>query len=361
MVLLPPSRVRNRSGLADWVEIRALTSPRGFITSNEIYRLINSDSDGDDHGTEFDSVTGEALETEIIESKADGEIERLYKELQYRSDLCGQNYPFSVIGDEGEKSFAGAFRVVSHFNEPSAGNKYTFYILGLLETGVRDKIVSPKNIVTTHHHLGLLFQVASCLALGCYLRGDTVWFGFPRPDHTSFLPALTKAFARYGCHTIPSSVPPGFPTNLKDAGIDIIAWINFGDSRGASTIVCGQVASGNDWSTKTLLGFMAKFANWFTPPALAHLTPAILIPFPIHHSLEENKEKVWEDEANGKMLYDSSEFGVIFDRFRIAKFAAAAFDLPEEVKSKIDGFDQIEMVTAWIAEILSELQLGEAA
>jgi hypothetical protein len=285
----------------------------------------------------------------------------LHEELQYRSKLCGASYPFVLGYEEGNATFAGAFRLSSRFAEFDVSKHHIFYVLCLLETGIRDKIIAANNVSITHHRLGLLFQVASCLALGCYLRGETIWFGFPRTDHSAFLPALKNAFQRYGSHTILNTIPPGFPPDLQDGGIDIIAWIDFGDGRGSKTIVFGQAASGYDWSKKTLLGFMAKFANWFEPPAPAHVKPAILIPFPIHHHLEEKQDRIWEDEASGTMLYHSSDFGVIFDRFRVATFAGKAFDLPSDTKSKIDGFDQLESVKIWVSDLLMELRSSESA
>ena len=359
MPLLPPTRAKNRSQLADWLEISALISPTGSVSSNTAQRLIEADADGEDHGVEIDAETGEPLEREILESYSVLQIDRLYEELTYRHRLCGPSYPFEVQYDEGAV-YSGTFGLRSVFEGPQ-DLKRVFYVLCLLETGLRDQIISVRDVNTTHHNLGLLFQVASCLALGGYLRGETVWFGFPRPEKTAFLPALQRAFERYGAHKVLDRIPPGYPAHLKDGGIDILAWIDFGDGRGARTIVFGQVASGDDWTGKTLLGFVPKFINWFDPPAPAHAKPAILIPFPIHHRLEEKPDTVWEDEAAGSMLYESSDFGVIFDRFRVARFAAKAFELSAEERNRIDGFNQLNMIETWVSEIIGELKPSEAA
>jgi hypothetical protein len=74
MPLLPPSRAKNRSRLADWVELLALTTPRRFVTSNQVERLIEVESDGDDHGTETDAITGEAIEKEILSTQSTAQI-----------------------------------------------------------------------------------------------------------------------------------------------------------------------------------------------------------------------------------------------------------------------------------------------
>lgn len=361
MPLLPPTRARNRSKLADWMELSALISPTGAVHSNEIRRLIESDSDGDDHGTDVDPSTGEALDREILDHGPIDVIERLHEELEYRARVCGECYPFALEYSDGPAGFDGTFRLRCLINEPIPTSHHTFYTLCLLETGIRDQIVAVSDVNVTNHRLGLLFQVASCLALGGYFRGHIVWFGFPRPDANAFLPALRSVFERYGSHTVLDRIPAGYPRDLKDGGIDIIAWIDFEDGRGAKSVIYGQVASGYDWPHKTLLGFIAKFQNWFLPPAIAHASPAILIPFPIHHGLEENDERHWETEAQQSMLYHSSDFGVIFDRFRVARFAARACVLPEVEQARIDGFAQLDSITEWIGDVLGQLAPSEAA
>lgn len=361
MALLPPAKARNRSHWCDWLEISALLSADGIAKSGQLKKVLELQSDDDDHGVDTDPVTGEPIEKEIIEEKSDSLLERVHEELVYRQSLCDEAYPFEIEYDSGGASLSGGFRLRSRLGEISHENQYVFYVLALLETGLRDQIIAVEDVNTSNHRLGLLFQIASCLAVGGYLSGPTVWFGFPRPDKTAFLPALKGAMERFGAHEVVSQVPAGFPTALKDGGIDIIAWVEFGDGRGARTVIFGQVASGYDWEHKTLLGFMGKFVNWFIPPAPAHVKPALLIPFPIHHQMEESEKFSWEVQARGNLLYHSSDFGVIFDRFRVARFAAKAMALPPEKRDAIDGGAQITNITDWVTEILAELKEKKAA
>lgn len=361
MGLLPPAKTLSRSKLTDWLELTALLSKKGVAGSRELASLLELESDGDDHGTESDPVTGEALEREIVDSASGQIMESVHSEIEYRVKVSGGYYPFELEHDVGDASLEGRFRLRSRLGDIVPNNKYLFYLLGLLETGLRDQIIAVKDTNTTNHNLGLLFQIASCAAMGGYLNGDVVWFGFPRPDKNAFLPALTNAFNRFGCHSVLTRIPAGYPAATKDAGVDILGWIDFGDGRGARTLLFGQVASGYDWTNKTLLGFIPKFLNWFLPPGPAHIKPAILIPFPIHHHVEENDGHTWEEHANGWMLYQASDFGVIFDRFRVAKFAAMAAALPDEARARIDGLDQIANVSGWINELMDELLLEAAA
>ena len=360
MGLLPPAKARNRSHWTDWLEMFALISEHGIARSTDLKKVLELQSDDDDHGVEIDPVTGEALEKEILEDKASELLEKVHEELVYRQKLCGEAYPFQIEYDE-VATFGGGFKLKSRLGDVAVDNGYIFYVLALLETALRDQVITVADVNTSNHRLGLLFQTASCLAVGGYMNGPTIWFGFPRPDKTAFLPALKAAMERYGAHKVVSSIPPGFPAALKDGGIDIIAWLDFGDGRGARTVVFGQVASGYDWEGKTLLGFLPKFMNWFLPPQPAHVKPALLIPFPMHHQLEEDEQVAWEEQANGFLLYQSSDFGVIFDRFRVAKFAAKAIGMTTEQKSQIDGIDGLADVTDWLNALLSELKEKKAA
>lgn len=355
MPLLPPTRRRNRSLLADWLELTALLSPLGFASSADLRKLFKQDSDGDDHGTIIDPSTGEALDLEILDDGAEQVLANVCEELSYRASLCDACYPFTLTFPEGESGLGGSFRVTCHVKDIAEIGAHTFYVLCLLETGVRDNLVAPDAATITSHRLGLLFQIVSCLAMGGYLKGDVVWFGFPRPDHAAFLPALTAAFKRFGAYEVLDRVPPGYPADLKDAGIDIIGWIDFGDARGAKNIVFGQAASGYDWSRKTLLGYMAKLQNWFFPPPPAHPRPALLIPMPIYHEQSETDE-FWQIQANGVMLYQAMDFGIIFDRFRVAKFAFHALSFGEIERGRIDGFSELHQITEWISELISELR-----
>ena len=361
MSLLPPTKIGSRSQWADWLEISCIVSNFGVAKSADLKKAIDLQSDDDDHGVETDPVNGEPLEKEILEGSTGEILEKVHEELVYRKKLCGDAYPFELIYPEGGASFDGSFKIESKLGEITLNNRYIFYVLGLMETALRDNAIAVKDVSVSNHRLGMLFQIASCLAVGGYLNGPTVWFGFPRPEKNAFLPALRAAMDRFGSHKVVAKTPPGYPAALKDGGIDIIAWLDFGDGRAAKTVILGQVASGYDWEGKTLNGFIPKFLNWFVPPAPAHIKPAILIPFPIHHHIEEDDNEAWEDQARGWLLYNSSDFGVIFDRFRVARFAAKAIDLPEERKEVIDGWESIGNLTSWLSELIVELKEKKAA
>jgi hypothetical protein len=61
MTILPPTTGLNRSHLADWLELRALSSASGVSSSRDLLRVTEANSDGEEHGVINDAVTGEAL------------------------------------------------------------------------------------------------------------------------------------------------------------------------------------------------------------------------------------------------------------------------------------------------------------
>ncbi|TIR28757.1 MAG: hypothetical protein E5X07_15940 [Mesorhizobium sp.] len=359
--LLPPTKAQNRSHWTDWFEISALLSSEGTAHSHGLRKQQRLLSDEDDHGILTDPVTGEALEAEILDEKTDKLVEQVYEEITLRIKLCGDAYPFELHYPEEGAVFSGQFTLRSRAGAITADNHFVFYILALLETGLRDQIIAVADVNTSNHRLGLLFQIASCLAVGGYLRGHSVWFGFPRPEKTAFLPALRSAMTRFGSHKVVEAIPPGFPAALKDGGIDIIAWLDFYDGRGARSVLFAQVASGYDWEGKTLQGFLPKFMNWFMPPAPAPVKPALLIPFPFHHDIADDDDAPWAERANGWLLYQSSDFGVIFDRFRVARCAAVAMAMSPEDRARIDGADQVGAIADWLSELVDEIKEKKAA
>jgi hypothetical protein len=268
MPLLPPTRVQgqNRSRLADWLELSALVAFSGSVSSTSLRKLIGANSDSDDHGQMTDPATGEIIEREILEPDSDDAISRTYEEIEYRYRLCGDAYPFEVEYDDGGNVYGGYYRLKRKFeSEVKATDPYIFYLLGLLETGIRDGLVSVQRPATTHYELGRLFQIAACLAMGGYLRGDIVWFGFPRLERDAFLPALTRAFQRIGSHKVLEKVPPGYPQHLKDAGVDILGWLDFADGRGSECLFSGKWHPDMIGHTRLCLVACRNFPTGFSP------------------------------------------------------------------------------------------------
>jgi hypothetical protein len=100
------------------------------------------------------------------------------------------------------------------------------------------------------------------------------------------------------------------PRDLKDAGLDVVVWKDFGDGRTSILFALAQCACGRtDWETKVADLNLRRLANWFEGPTIAEPLRCFFVPFHI---------------PNHAHLKEISGFaGVILDRARIAMVAEA--------------------------------------
>lgn len=104
------------------------------------------------------------------------------------------------------------------------------------------------------------------------------------------------------------------PHMMKDAGLDIVAWLPFPDGRSSKLILCGQCATGRYWRAKVneLLPI-----HWLQTWLANHPKVIPVKAFFVPHAVSVVD---WE-----KLGYHS---GIFFDRFRIAHFAEKAIPKP---------------------------------
>lgn len=148
---------------------------------------------------------------------------------------------------------------------------------------------------------GELFETLGVETLGRYVCGEAFRFGAPRraPVPPGFVPALAYLHGR-------ARVDPGSPIETgaeQDDGLDIVAWRPFTDDRPGHSVLLGQCAIGVGWDKKfgdLKLDVWERRVAWNVKPGRAFLVP-------IEMDLDPSS---WR-----KALH---EFGVIFDRLRIA-------------------------------------------
>ena len=178
-------------------------------------------------------------------------------------------------------------------------------------------------------------------------------FGFPRAQGNAFLPALRLAYNSFGEGTVRSddNVPPGFPSELKDGGIDVIAWRDFPDKLPGKLYLLGQCASGKNWRGKTVKQYVDSFhGNWFTGHPPSEPIKAMFIPFTFHHELQDQQDMDFLSLLKDRLHYETFTFGVIQDRLRIAYFADIGNCLLQGQEADIQ--ENIEVMQAWVREVL---------
>ena len=135
----------------------------------------------------------------------------------------------------------------------------------------------------------------------------------------------------------------------KDAGIDVIAWRDFADARPGKIILFGQVASGKNWTAKSVKSDTPRFLSWFSVRPTEHFIPAIFIPFPQHHDCTGRAAAAFEAVAHDEAWQREQEFGLVIDRLRIVGAAAKRL-----VGQRDDsGYETLTAVGGWIDRALT--------
>jgi hypothetical protein len=183
-------------------------------------------------------------------------------------------------------------------------------------------------------------------------------FGFPRPDGAEFLKALRRVYRLFGdgrpCRKPRKAAPP----KVKDNGIDVIAWKRSIDNLPSTHYLIGQVASGNDWTDKSVKADREHFHDyWFVEKPGSQAEDAMFIPFGLE---PENAKQVADYE---KLLSDHMQsiayrYGNLFYRDRIAKHLAQGLQLIAAGEKHIQREDDLEEVTKWVVKFTDRLRVA---
>lgn len=349
MAINPPNPTDTRSALADWLELITLLDPRGVSTKASLLQVLDI---LEDDAADLDSVdpeTGETLDDAILEGKRQQFVDVAFDELDYRQRTLDESYPFEVD--------LRRYRLIRRINATPTHHGRVVYLFCLLSSAIREHRFQPQKALTqAERNIGNAFQVCACLAAGGYLNGDVSSFGFPRATGTNFLTALRNTFARFGIGTVTAKddIPDGFPTSLKDGGIDVIAWRDHPDGMPGKIYLIGQCASGLNWREKSVIEYIKQLhGSWFTRRPAEHSTPAMFIPFTLHHELAE-RPGPYREAVKNHFWYEESRFGVIFDRLRITHFANACMAFGTAQRKRVEGADAFDQVAAWVESTCQE-------
>ena len=339
-----------RSRLADWIELQSLIKSRQVATRADFLSLCDL---LDDNGRSFeiDPVTGEELETEILEDELSESAEEVLDELDFRAVVLNGYYPFKLEVRGHDWSLSP----VSETGDPQIDAARLSYVFCLLTSAVRDGILPRDDSVALSGAIPDLFQAISAKAAGGVLGGEVVSFGWPRSDGSAFRQALEEACKRLRLGKPHDAAPLWSKGQEKDAGIDVIAWRDFADERPGKLVLFGQVASGNDWSNKTIENAIPRFFGWFAVPPTAHYIPAIFIPFPQHHDCTGRNNEPFERVATAEAWLREQQFGLVIDRLRLVGATAQAPSCPQETaEESVTG-----TLSEWISDALAVARARE--
>ena len=282
---------------ADWLELAALIAGDSEISGQDLTTVISRSGSIDAVGDADDLDDDEPLD-ELVEGE-DNALEALadaaFALLAERTLIVGDMYPFSVDGSLltatgwARTSPYAFLAALTHFG-PRAG-------------GTREG--AP------------LFERVSAAALVEYLGGAgtarSYDFGFPRLDTpASFRAAINDLCRRMGeggqCRVSRPKV-----ADMKDAGLDLVAWTPFEDGRTNQLSVFGQCAAGRDWRNKVTELQPVQFCrSWMVEPPVLSPLAAFFVP----RQIEPDR---WQIDA----LHDRQ---LLFDRLRIARLLGGLDD-----------------------------------
>ena len=344
MPVNPPLPQDTRSRLADWLEVEVLVRPRGVAAKGDVLRLYDFMED-DGHELEIDDVTGEELETEILEDDRAQRADEVLAEIDHRSQTLGVDYPFAIEATRMQWRISAA----SASDDDRIKAARACYLFCLLISAIRDNRINGSTVAALRHSMANHFQAIATAAAAGILNGQAISFGSPRPSGLGFRPALADASEQMRLGKPLDSVPLWSNGQEKDAGIDVIAWRDFRDGRPAKLVMLGQVASGNDWGEKSVKNDVYRFFDWFSKRPTEHYVPSIFIPFPQHHECLGRQDAAFEEVAFESAWHLERGFGVIVDRLRIVEAAAAQLAAPHDGT----GGSTLGTMEAWMADALN--------
>lgn len=297
-------------------------------------------------------ISASALAEEQVEDIADEDVWEddlvlsAQVEINRRKNILGADYPFR-IDDRG--------RAMEHV-EPSseAGWVYLFclFISHAFDRTVVPKSRAPKLTNTVRD----LFQACATVAAGGYVSGPARSFGFPRPDGASFLKALHEVYRLFGDGTPRRKPRAAASKNVKDNGIDIIAWRRSVDNLPGTFYLVGQVASGSDWVDKSVVSDRKHFHNyWFTEQPGSQPHDAMFIPFGLEPE-DPQDGTPYEDVLKDYVQSVCYKFGDLIYRDRIARHVADGLQLVAGGEQAIQRVDDLRQVVKWVKRYAATLQ-----
>ena len=342
MPINSPTTTDTRSRLADWLEVLALSRPRRAATHADLVslRVLLDDAD---HAVEIDPETGEELETEILEEEHRKFADEVLDELEYRAGVLDTRYPFQIEGRDPDWGVRWALKT----RDAEIKAARSAYLFCLLASAIRDHRIQGNNMAPLEKALPKVFQALATEAAAGVIGGESISFGWPRPNRSAFLPALRDACDKLGLGKVRQDVPLWSKGQQKDAGIDVIAWRDFADRRPGKPVLFGQVASGRDWTGKSVKNDTSNFLSWFSARPTEHFIPAIFIPFPQHHDCTGCDGEAFEAVADDEAWLREQKFGLVVDRLRIVDRAAKQHATPRARPEE----DVFKSLCRWIRDV----------
>jgi hypothetical protein len=327
VVLSIPDKNSHRTKFADWLELSCIRAADGRVG----FGTLVSASD----------IASEEQPEDIAEEdiREDDLVLAVQDEINQRRRCIGdQDYPFRV-DDRGE-----AIVFTRELTEAGA-----VYLFCLFLSHASDRTIVPAALAPQVDNPARdLFQVCATVAAAGYVSGNAMCFGWPRPEGEAFLEALHRIYAFFG-DGLPHAEPrPAAPEDVKDDGVDVIAWRPTPDGLPGTHYLLGQAASGNNWKDKSIMADANLFHDyWFERRPAARHENAMFMPFCIEPKSaddEGSQQEALVDHMQRLLL----KYGTIIYRYRMARYAAEGIRIHALGGFTIERVGELQDVVRWV-------------
>lgn len=286
---------------ADWLEMKAMLSPRDKVAFADIERSWEANRISEDE----DPSGGDVFYDQWLNERLDV--------IQRRMDLLGSAYPFEFCDNETALRFLGSAELV---------DGRAVYLLSLFLSVASNTIIFVNKLPITKW-MRDTFQTCSGWAASGAIEGSSYVFGWPRSDGSNFVTALKHVYVNLMAdgEILPrDTAPPGASGREKDGGIDVVAWKARIDKAGGKLHLLGQVASGANWRDKPITPYIDSLQKlwltqqWILPPVHAMFIPFSIVPEPGITYAEQ-------------VRFHSATYGAIFYREVLAAYAQRGLEL----------------------------------
>lgn len=325
-MLAVPDESCHRSKIADWLELKAISSPDGRVGFGT---LISATALTENEQEE--NIGDEDAEEDQLVLDAQAEISR-------RLESVGDDYPFR-IDDNGQ-----AMCFVTPVTR--TGSIYLFCLF--LSHAYDRTILSKKDAPKVTNRERDLFQACATIAAGGYVRGPSKSFGWPRPDGSDYLKALKLVYALFGDGTPNKRARPAAAQAVKDNGIDVIAWRRPADNLPGTLYLVGQVASGKDWKDKSVVTDRMHFHQmWFERQPGSQPTDAMFMPFGLEPDIPADGTP-YTTVLIDHMQSVAYKFGQLFYRDRVARHFGEGMSLIDAGEAEIERHGDVPKILRWV-------------
>lgn len=321
---------------ADWVELRSLCHPEGLSD-------VRQDLGSVFRGTEDDPALGSEEDwDETLEAR----LEDTLFELRRRSEWSGSGYPFVLKETK-----------LRCRNLPLPATTLAYAFCGIVSR-IRCLKKEEQAAIPRNGELESLFQACGTVAAAGLVGGESFWFDFPRPDYPKFYEALSAVSARLKDGKSLQQWQEGLPVGPRDGDVDIVAWRHLGDDYPGKLLVLGQCASGMDWEKKHPVAEMKEFLErryWHAVPASPPILTT-LMPFDLRQLADLRSYISPEDAWFGYRCQLGGRFGVILDRFRLARCFARGLAVSRRYGDDlIGGITRLDALRSWILSVANHV------